>query len=316
MFTPFAFIKSSPVPLNGLVAWYDAADYVSGTTWVDRSANGLDLTLSSSATISSYLGNDYVVLQSGNTAVSPNTSLFTNNTHTVIAIQKTITYDTYNLDNQIWHRNTWIIQDMSDGDAVSDYTDQTFADGNTGGGGLYWAVPEIRPSGGRYVRADETIQQPIYSGGSCTSFGVPFPGSYSKTLFSLKGMAGGGEYNTMISYRFASGLVSPEIGYVDSGQGAYWEYIGACPPQDVDTMNGKTSINNNVGIIYGGVGSATWSFSSDTNIRLAGYDNGGGTIIAQPTVAEYAVMMFYNRQITDSELSQIVDYYRPRFNFR
>lgn len=34
------------VPTSGLIGWYDAADYTSGTTWVDRSSNGLNLTLS------------------------------------------------------------------------------------------------------------------------------------------------------------------------------------------------------------------------------------------------------------------------------
>jgi len=34
------------VPTDGLIGWYDAADYTSGATWVDRSSNGLDLTLS------------------------------------------------------------------------------------------------------------------------------------------------------------------------------------------------------------------------------------------------------------------------------
>ena len=35
-----------PIPLNGLVAWYDASDYTSGATWIDKSGNGNDLTLS------------------------------------------------------------------------------------------------------------------------------------------------------------------------------------------------------------------------------------------------------------------------------
>lgn len=34
------------IPTLGLIGWFDAADYTSGATWVDKSSNGLDLTLS------------------------------------------------------------------------------------------------------------------------------------------------------------------------------------------------------------------------------------------------------------------------------
>lgn len=47
--TPFSFIKSSQesesFPMDGLIGWWDVDDYTSGGTWVDRSSNGLDLTL-------------------------------------------------------------------------------------------------------------------------------------------------------------------------------------------------------------------------------------------------------------------------------
>jgi hypothetical protein len=36
----------TPPPSSGLIGWFDAADYTSGTTWTDKSVNGLDLTLS------------------------------------------------------------------------------------------------------------------------------------------------------------------------------------------------------------------------------------------------------------------------------
>lgn len=49
--TPFAYMAEqavgpTPPPSSGLIGWFDASDYTSGATWVDRSANGLDLTLS------------------------------------------------------------------------------------------------------------------------------------------------------------------------------------------------------------------------------------------------------------------------------
>jgi hypothetical protein len=40
------FVPPPPITLSGLIGWYDAADYTSGATWVDKSVNGLNLTLS------------------------------------------------------------------------------------------------------------------------------------------------------------------------------------------------------------------------------------------------------------------------------
>jgi len=310
--------KIVDIPEDGLVAWYDANDYTAGTTtWEDRSNNYLDLTLSSGATKTTFNGNDYVELVSGNSAVTSATSLFTSTSDlTVIALQNTDTQKSFQLDAQIYHRTTWAIEEVG-GSTVMDYTAQN---GLPDGGGTYgvqqyWAVPYIF-IGGKYYYANETIQQPTAAGGLCPTYSVPFPGGYKQVLSSLQSPT---LYNQMISYRFDSGLSSPEIGYIDSGDGAFYQYPGdtgaQCPQTFYDTMNGHTDINDNISGAYGGTGGATFSFGSGTQIRLLGYNN-GTSIIGQPNNAEYAAMIFYNRQITDSELNEIVDYYRTSFDFR
>ncbi len=311
--------KIIDIPENGLVAWYDASDYVAGTTtWEDRSNNYLDLTLDSGASKSTYLSNDYVEL-TNNTAVTPTTTLFNgNNTHTVIAIQNTLASKGYALDGQIYHRATWAIQEVG-GALVTDYTMNTITDGGNPYGVIqYWAVPHIFCSngGGKAYRTDSTIQQPTAAGGGCPTYNRPFPASYSQVLGSLQSP---NQYNTMVSYRFSSGLSSPEIGYVDSGEGAFYQYPGdtgaQCPQTFYDTMNGKTSINDNIAGSYSGTGTGTWSFGDTARIRLSGFES-GGTVQYKPDTAKYSAMIFYNREITDSELSEIVDHYRPSFDFR
>jgi len=310
--------KVIDIPESGLVAWFDARDYLDNSTvWEDRSNNYLNLKLNASTTKETFKGNDYVVLDGGKTAVTPYTDLFNgNNNHTVIAIQNTVTSDGYNLDGQIYHRITYAIQDINAGALVSDYTEATYLDGGSGGA-LYWAVPTIYAND-KWYRADETINQPAYVASTCTTYNKPFPGSYKQILDGLQGLDDF-NYNTMISYRFSSGLASPEIGYIDSGEGAFWQYPGdsgiICPPQSVDTMNGHIDINDNITGAFGGVGAGTWSFGNTTSIRLSGYED-GGSILAQPDSAKYAAMIFYNRKISDAELSEIVDYYKPIFDFR
>ena len=66
--TPFAFMaEAGPViPTSGLVGWYDADDYTSGATWVDRSGNGYDLTLSGTyAKDASTIGGPSVLFSGG-----------------------------------------------------------------------------------------------------------------------------------------------------------------------------------------------------------------------------------------------------------
>lgn len=47
MFPGIQSLSNGPtIPTSGLIGWFDADDYTSGTTWVDKSVNGLDLTLS------------------------------------------------------------------------------------------------------------------------------------------------------------------------------------------------------------------------------------------------------------------------------
>jgi hypothetical protein len=83
MFIPFAFMKSSGgsppspslIPTGSMIAWYDASDYTSGTTWVDKSSNGLDLTLNGTySKDASTIGGESILLNTGY-AVSDVTNL-------------------------------------------------------------------------------------------------------------------------------------------------------------------------------------------------------------------------------------------------
>lgn len=61
-----------PLPLGGLVAWYDAADYIGGATWADKSVNGNDLTLSGTYSLdSSTLGGPSLLLNNAYGVTSP-----------------------------------------------------------------------------------------------------------------------------------------------------------------------------------------------------------------------------------------------------
>jgi hypothetical protein len=65
----------TPPPSSGLIGWFDASDYTSGATWVDRSTNGLDLTLSGTYALdASTLGGPSINFSNG-WGGSPSTSL-------------------------------------------------------------------------------------------------------------------------------------------------------------------------------------------------------------------------------------------------
>ena len=84
--TPFAYmaeqVTGPVVPTSGLIGWFDASDYTSGATWVDRSSNGLDLTLTGTYALdASTLGGPSINFSNawGN---SPSTSLINGGTGT------------------------------------------------------------------------------------------------------------------------------------------------------------------------------------------------------------------------------------------
>jgi len=55
-----------PPPASGLIGWYDASDYTSGTTWIDKSVNGNDITLSGTySKDTSTMGGGSVFLNTG-----------------------------------------------------------------------------------------------------------------------------------------------------------------------------------------------------------------------------------------------------------
>jgi len=73
-----------PIPLNGLITWFDAVDYATGSAvWTDKSGNGLNLTLSGtySKDTGAAMSGSSVYLQSA-WGVTPETGLITGSTGT------------------------------------------------------------------------------------------------------------------------------------------------------------------------------------------------------------------------------------------
>lgn len=108
----YAGINTPPsysVPLDGMITWFDASDYTSGATWVDRSVNGLDLTLSGTYSLDSgaAMSGSSVNFSAG-WGITPETALITGSvgtSYTYIEILKPTTaaedMGTFAIDNQI-----------------------------------------------------------------------------------------------------------------------------------------------------------------------------------------------------------------------
>jgi len=98
-----------PIPTSGLVTWFDAADYTSGATWVDRSGNGLDLTLSGTYSLDSGAAmSGSSLFFSAGWGVTPETGLITGSVgteYTYIEIIKptnvTIDKGSFSIGNQV-----------------------------------------------------------------------------------------------------------------------------------------------------------------------------------------------------------------------
>jgi len=134
MFTPFAFIKSpAPVPLGGLVAWYDAADYVSGsTTWPNR-VDGPDLTLLGTYSRSDSVNGPYVWFETLAHGYTGNVINFLSNDITIIQLM--IGYPNNDFDTS-WaiaegEVSNFIFTDIIDGQSPV-YPVGVWHNGNTG----------------------------------------------------------------------------------------------------------------------------------------------------------------------------------------
>lgn len=296
--------KIVDIPEDGLVAWYDPSDYIAGTTtWEDRSNNYLDLTLSSTT---SKNGN-YVVMN-GVTGISPSTSLLSSTS------DLTILQMVYVFENTIGNA-TWSIGEGKVSNRVNELKQDNASSPNN-----YSVMSLWSGNGNQGLVASDTISLPanFQPGGAQSRLPYIFPypvlqnaGVPVTTPFM----------NTMFSYRFGSGFTpgNVEFGKIDNGQNAcYNPGDGTCYP--VDTMLGGTpSIINNINTDVTNIaGSNTnYDFGSSSTIRVNGVDSTTGILTGSPPISRFfGPTIVYNRKITDSDLTEIVDYYRPTYDFR
>ena len=308
MFTPFAFIKSpSPVSLNGLVAWYDAADYVSGATWVDRSVNGLDLTISGSTSLTTLYGQPYLDWDSSTYAYTSATSL--------LAGASDVTVILINYIQGIWNDisaaslqgyGEWGIGDG----AVSNFVFAGVSVDNSSP--VYYTAPlGVWVNGQTGYRTDIKIQAPWPGVSGLGTFEFNYP------VMDEMWYSGGDTpvKNNMVAYRFGSGFNGStlKIGRVDSGPSVN----NVAPPPYPTIVNtwptGYEEITDSLPLtLYRSGYVTTYNLGASANIILGKPITSGSGGVG----GFWSVAMFYNRQITDSELTQIYEYYKPRYSFR
>ena len=306
IFTPFAFMAEqtggTPTDIPGLVAWYDPSDYVAGTTtWADRSTNGLDLTLSSTTSKS---GN-YVVMN-GITGISPSTSLLSDTT------DLTILQMAYAGLNTLGDA-TWSIGEGKVSSRVNEWKQ------DNGASATNWAVMSLwSGNGNQGLVATDNISLPANFQPGGAQSRLPYTWPYP-VLTNQRPPVSSPVTNWMLSYRFGSGFTpgNTEFGKIDNGENACWNPgDGTCYP--VDSMLG-TSINDNINTdITNPAGSNTnYDLGSSSTIRVNGIDSTTGIYGGNPPISRFfGPTIVYNRKITDSELTKIVGYYRPTYDFR
>ena len=292
--------KIIDIPEDGLVAWYDPSDYVTGTTtWEDRSNNYLDLTLSGTTTA----GTNTISL-SGITGISPSTSLLSSNTDLTVIQLNRFTADTVGLAS-------WSIGEGKVSNRINELKANNGSPASNLGVMSLWAG-----DGNKGLVASDNISLPAnFQPGGAQSI-LPYTWPYPRFQWTNVQTSTPSPYYSMFSYRFGNGFLpgTAELGIIDNGDGACYDPGGGtCYP--VDTMLG-TSINDNINTdVTNPAGSNTnYDLGSSSTIRINGVDSTtgiltGGTKTFGPTIV-------YNRKITDSELTEIVDYYRSRYDLR
>ena len=247
IFTPFAFMASTAagpvVPTSGLIGWYDAADYTSGTTWVDRSGNGNDATLSGTySKDASTMGGGSVFL---------NTAGATSNTVSDWSATTEITHiEIVRLTNLGSFKGTWGL-DIS----------------GTGG----------EPSG---FQLNGTGWIYTWVGGN--------------TGYYLNGKTYQTSYNTFVARRLQSG-------FDNSG-----------------TLNVSYGDSNATGITHYGAGNFTLGRGGSTVYSTTGTEamaiGQPGQLSAYRQSGYYAVNLYYNRLLSDSEIENVYNYYQSTYS--
>ena len=231
-----------PIPTSGLVTWFDAADYTSGATWVDRSGNGLDLTLSGTYSLDSGAAmSGSSLFFSAGWGVTPETGLITGSVgteYTYIEIIKptnvTIDKGSFSIGNQVLN----------------------YIFGANGRMYVAW----VNGLGGAYTNAQ--------------TYGT------TKTSFVSR----------RISYGFTTST-NVILDVADSNTVSLTKYTG----------------------FLNGLGTPPWNWAAITGTNRKLVVGASLTTGAFRIPGYYAVSILYNRILTDDEVTQIYDFYKPTY---
>ena len=303
MFSPFAFMTPSipTIPTSGLVAWYDPSDYTGTTTWVDRSTNGLDLTLSANAL--SY-SSAYLDLK-GISGISPITALLNGTTDLTIINVNSFFANNIGLAS-------WSIGEGKVSSRVNELRQDNAPSPNDYAVMSLWAG-----DGNKGLVASDNISLPYPFQPGNPSARLPYIFPYPvQQRWSVPVTTP--SINTLFSYRFGNGF-SPgnvEFGMVDNGDTACFnDGGGTCYP--VDTMLGTSVLDNINTDFTNPLGSnSNYNLGSSSTIRINGVNSSTGIISGGFIPVAFGATIVYNRRITDLELQEIVDYYKPTYDFR
>ena len=235
------------IPSSGLIGWFDADDYISGTTWTDRSVNGLNLTLSGT--------------YSKNTTYGP--ALFLNTAYGVSAATALVTGGTGTEYTHIEILRPTIASNFIGSFAFSTGT----------GGDDCGAATGFEAAGTGWIAIGRNC-----TGGS-QSYITSKQYSTSDTFFVARRFAYDGTPG--------SGLVF-DVGTTSQALTQYG--LG-----DI-TMRIWSSVDYALGATGRMVVGAP---SNGGSYRMAGY---------------YGVNLFYNRQLTDQEVTDIYNYYKSTYS--
>ena len=152
----------SPIPLNGLITWFDANDYATGSAvWVDKSGNNLNLTLSGtySKNTGAAMSGSSVFLSAG-WGTTPETALITGSTGTAYTYIEIIKPSTLGTD----------MASFAIGGQVSNYRfgNWMYAAWSNGLGGVYSGAQNYATTKTNFISRRITFLFPSISGFSST----------------------------------------------------------------------------------------------------------------------------------------------------
>jgi len=246
---PGVQVPSGPeVPTSGLIGWFDASDYTSGTTWVDRSANGLNLTLSGTySKVSSPIEGVYLSNAYARSATTALVSGGTGTEYTHIEILK--------LTSTSAGQGTFCISSNVGGDDAGSISDYRLGTAQIG-----WLRNAV--------------------------------GGYGNILNTQT-------YNTTNIFFIARRFIYGET----IGAGVYWGF-----GSDATALTFYNSTANYTSTAGGTT--MNWNLGAAGRMVIGAPSSTG----SYKGPAYYGVNLFYNRAITDQEVTDIYNYYKSTYS--